>query len=193
MVLLKLKHVYRSKDRQGRDRWLLRLPGRKAVTIKGAHGSPEFMASYQEAIEPVERVCVPKGGPGTIGALVPLFFGSDKFASKKPSTQRSRRSVLERFAESHGDKRVSKLLPCHVQAMVNAKGPNAGRHFLIALRLPDYPCRLSLGARGSVRLASVGRNQDHADHAAARSEEREDRAHVETAQGPRRQAEDQAL
>ena len=122
MVLLKLKHVYRSRDRQGRDRYLLRLPGRKAVTIKGAYGSPEFMANYQDAIEPVERIHVPSGAPGTIAALVPLFFGSDKFTSKKPSTQRSRRSVLERFAENHGDKRVDNLRPQHVQAMVDAKG-----------------------------------------------------------------------
>lgn len=135
MVLLKLKHVYRSRDRQGRDRYLLRLPGRKAVTIKGAYGSPEFMANYQDAIEPVERIHVPNGAPGTIAALVPLFFGSDKFTSKKPSTQRSRRSVLERFAENHGDKRVDNLRPRHVQAMVDAKGPNAARHFLIAVRL----------------------------------------------------------
>jgi site-specific recombinase XerD len=43
--------------------------------------------------------------------------------------------VLERFADNHGDKRVDNLRPRHVQAMVDAKGPNAARHFLIAVRL----------------------------------------------------------
>src|SRR6478672_7211217 len=102
MVLLKLKHVYRSKDRQGRDRWLLRLPGRKAITLKGAHGSPEFMANYQAAIDglrPIASVRAAKAG--TIAGLVPLYFANIRFTALRPATKQSQRSYLERFAEKH--------------------------------------------------------------------------------------------
>jgi hypothetical protein len=55
MVLLKLKHVYRSKDRQGRDRWLLRLPGRKAITLKGAHGPRMTLLTSSKYTHPHEE------------------------------------------------------------------------------------------------------------------------------------------
>ena len=44
-------NLYRDKDRQGRDRWRLRVRGKKAVTIKGTYGSPEFAANYRAARE----------------------------------------------------------------------------------------------------------------------------------------------
>ncbi len=137
MVLLKLKHVYRSKDRQGRDRWLLRLPGRKAITLKGAHGSPEFMANYQAAIDgstPIVSVRAAKAG--TMAGLVPLYFANIRFTALRPATKQSQRSYLERFAEKHGHRSVRGLQTDNVKDMIAAKAgtPSGARNFLIALR-----------------------------------------------------------
>jgi integrase len=142
MAAVKLKFVYPDKDRQGRIRWRFRKPGCKAMTLRGAYGSPEFMANYQAAISEAEPT--PKKGlgiakTGTIAALVPIFYEHAVFTAKKPATQRSLRSYIDRLAAKHGDKPVGGpkgLLQEHVQAMVNAKAttPSAARNFLISLR-----------------------------------------------------------
>jgi hypothetical protein len=55
------KHAYpylcRDSDRHGRVRYRLRVPGRKAVTIKGQFGSAEFAENYRAAVEsmPVKK------------------------------------------------------------------------------------------------------------------------------------------
>jgi hypothetical protein len=89
MATVKLKYVYRDRDRQGAVRWLLRLPGRKSITLKGAYGSPEFMASYQAAIEGAEPM--PKKGVGTSGpAALPRWRGAMKGAPRSQATARKR-------------------------------------------------------------------------------------------------------
>jgi hypothetical protein len=77
MATVRLKYVYRDRDRQGRVRWRFRKPGCKAMTLRGAYGSPEFMANYQTVISEVEPI--PKKGlgiakAGTIAALRPIFY-----------------------------------------------------------------------------------------------------------------------
>src|SRR5262245_8262899 len=122
MATVKLKYVYRSKDRQGRDRWLLRMPGRPAVTLKGAYGSPEFMAAYQAALSSsssAKPAATPKAG--TIAALVHLYFGNIRFAGTRHETQVSRRRLLERFAKDYGDKRVASLGRDHIQAPLDRR------------------------------------------------------------------------
>jgi hypothetical protein len=44
-------YLYRDIDRQGVQRWRLRVPGRPTRTIKGEFGSPEFAANYRAAME----------------------------------------------------------------------------------------------------------------------------------------------
>ena len=142
MATVRLKYVYRDRDRQGRVRWRFRKPGCKAMTLRGAYGSPEFMANYQTVISEVEPI--PKKGlgiakAGTIAALRPIFYEHAVFTTKKPATQRSLRSYIDRLAAKHSDKAVGGpkgLRQEHVQAMVNAKTatPSAARNFLISLR-----------------------------------------------------------
>jgi len=63
-------HCYRSKDRYGRERWLLRVPGRKAVTIKGRYGSPEFAENYRNALAPIEKRGLGTPRHGTMLGLI---------------------------------------------------------------------------------------------------------------------------
>src|SRR5262245_56074583 len=95
MVAVRLKYVYRSKDRQGRDRWLLRLPGRRAVTLKGVYGSPEFMANYHDATEQQPQTAR-ASAHGTVAALVHLYFANNRFTRLAAATQKSQRNYLER-------------------------------------------------------------------------------------------------
>ena len=134
-------HCYRSKDRQGRDRWILRVPGRKAVTIKGRWGSLEFAANYRAALEggePVAKKGLGAPGTGTLAALRVLFYQHALFTSKRPATQRTLRSYIDRFADAEGDKPVALLRPEHVQARINvfaeAGKAAAARNLLIAIR-----------------------------------------------------------
>jgi len=135
-------HCYRSKDRQGRDRWLVRVPGRKAVTVKGRYGSPEFAANYKAAIEgagPIEKKGLGTAAPGTVAALRALLYKHVFFTGKSPATQRSIRSYWDRFAEAEGNKPVALLRPEHVQKRVNVFAntgkPAAARNLLVAIRL----------------------------------------------------------
>jgi len=96
-------YLYRDIDRQGRERWRLRVPGRKTVTVKGQYGSPEFAASYRCAFEGAH---VEKQGlvtkHGTIAALARSYLRSASFAGLSPATRRSRRYLIEHFVCKFG-------------------------------------------------------------------------------------------
>ena len=74
---------------------------------------------------------------GTVAAAVAGYFGSASFAmGLADSTRRTRRRILERFREQHGDKGIATLGKVHVERMVNAKAgtPGEALNFLVALR-----------------------------------------------------------
>jgi hypothetical protein len=85
-------YLCRDIDRQGRVRWRLRMPGHKAVTIKGVFGSDEFAANYRSAVEgdSLERVRF-KGKHGTFDALARSYLRSAAFAKLAPDTRKARR------------------------------------------------------------------------------------------------------
>jgi integrase len=157
MATVRLQHVYRSKDRQGRDRWLLRLPGRKALTLKGAYGSPEFMMNYHAALagaEPIKKKGLGLPQQGTIAALARSYLASATFVGLASETRRKRRKLIEEFVEAHGSKPVDGLLTKHVKATVAARGnaPGQARNLHTAISAlmsyavdmgmrEDNPCR----------------------------------------------------
>ena len=128
-------HCYRSKDRHGRERWLLRVPGRKAVTIKGRYGSPEFAENYRAALAPVEKKGVGVPRQGTIAALARTYLASAHFASLAEETRRHRRSAIEAFAAKFGDCPVGGkdgLHSKHVRKIIEGK-PGRARTLLGAI------------------------------------------------------------
>ena len=139
MVRTKLPpHVNGFVDRYGHARFYVRRPGHKNVRLPGLPWSPEFMAAYAEAVEgqqPIE-IGVKRSPAGSVAATVGLYLGSTAFANLAAETQHTRRNILERFRNEHGDKRIAGIEKKHVQAMVTAKSatPSAARSFLIALR-----------------------------------------------------------
>jgi integrase len=139
MVRTKLPpHVNGFIDRYGRARYYVRRPGHKNVRLPGLPWSPEFMAAYAETVEgqqPIE-IGAKRNPVGSVAATVGLYLGSTAFANLAAETQRTRRNILERFREEHGDKRIAVIERKHVQAMVTAKGktPSAACNFLKTLR-----------------------------------------------------------
>jgi len=139
MTTVRLKHVYRDKDRQGCHRWLFRKPGCKAKTLPGQPGGPEFMDAYHALVagaEPCPKKGLGTAKAGTIAALVRLYFRSTRFQNLRPSTQRSQRSYLERFVAEEGQKPIALMQRKHVQERVDARAskPSGARNFLISLR-----------------------------------------------------------
>jgi integrase len=139
MIRTKLPpHINGFIDRYGHARFYVRRPGHKNVSLPGLPWSPEFMAAYAEAVDGQQPIKIgEKRSPaGSVAATVGLYLGSTAFANLAAETQRTRRHILERFREEHGDKRIASIEKRHVQAMVTAKSatPSAARNFLIALR-----------------------------------------------------------
>ena len=138
MASVKLRYVYRDKDRQGRERWLLRMPGHKAITLKGAHGSPEFMATYNAAITGIGQA--PKIGTGTVkhgtvAASARMYFASARFAALADATKRAYRKQIEPLVTQHGSKHVSALEPKHVRALLEQRSAGSAPIFLSVLRV----------------------------------------------------------
>lgn len=154
MTLLRLRYVNAFRDRHGRLRHYLRLPGRKSVALPGLPGAVEFMEAYQAALageSPQVQIGATRTLAGTVNALVASYLdcspgSTSSFKTLAAETQRTRRNILENFREAHGDKRIYRTEPSgrrvmlltreHVQRIVNEKvsAPFAQRNFLNTLR-----------------------------------------------------------
>ena len=164
MTKIRLPYIHEFRDRHGKVRRYVRLPGCKRVPLPGAPGTTEFMEAYQAALAGEvarSQVGAARTVPGTIAAAVVNYFNSSAFQSLAPETRRTRRNILERFRAEHGDKRVVLLQRVHIDRMVAAKArtPGAARNFLSALRVLMAQCILE-GWRDddptrSVKLTSI--------------------------------------
>jgi integrase len=131
------KHVNRIRGRDGRNRYYYRRPGRKSVRLPDiTHSGFEAARAAAEAgAEPI-KIGASQSKAGSVAAIVGAYFGSLAFENQAPETRRTRRNILERFREEHGDKPIALISRKHVQAMVDAKKgtPSAARNFLNTLR-----------------------------------------------------------
>ena len=82
-------YLCRDSDRHGRVRYRLRVPGRKAVTIKGQFGSADFAENYRAEVEgDAPKQLRFAGKPGTFNRLgsrlseIALSYFSGNFERK---------------------------------------------------------------------------------------------------------------
>jgi integrase len=126
-------------DRHGRVRYYFRRRGHPNVRLPGLPGSPEFMHAYEAAIGHAEPVVIgaSRAKVGTVAATVGMYLASTEFAGLADETRRTRRNILERFREAHGEKRIAAIERKHVQALIDAKAatPSAARNLLAVIRL----------------------------------------------------------
>ena len=145
-VQVKLRYVHEYRDRHGKLRRYFRRPGFKRVPLGGVPGSPEFMQAYQAALAGNETPRVELGASrtiaGTVNAAVISYLNSATFQAGAPDTRRTRRNILERWREEHGDKRIAMLRQEHIGKMVAAKAgtPSAARNFLNTIRALMQHC-----------------------------------------------------
>ena len=98
-IVKRYRHVVRDVDRHGRVRFYFRRKGHKKICLVGTPGTPHFDAAYQTALqatdggalEPV-RLGTP---PRTYRWLCHRYFQSVDYKQLDPTTQRTRRLVLE--------------------------------------------------------------------------------------------------
>jgi integrase len=138
------KYVQGFLDRHGKGRFYFRRPGFKGVPLPGLPWSPEFMAAYEAAMGGAPRIEVGARHikPGTVAAAVMSYFNSWAFRNLAAETRRTRRNILERFREQHGDKRLALLQSEHVKSMIAAKAgtPQAANNFLKTVRALMQHC-----------------------------------------------------
>src|SRR5262245_9467328 len=113
MAQIRLKYVHQFRDRHGKLRRYVRLPGRPKVSLPGLPGSAEFIGVYAAAIEgealPPRQIGSDRTKAGTINAAIVSYLGSAAFAGLAQATRQMRRRVLERLRKTDGDKRVALL------------------------------------------------------------------------------------
>ena len=109
-------HINGFVDRYGHARYYVRRPSHKNVRLPGLPWSPEFMAAYAEGQQPI-KIGAKRSPAGSVAATVGLYLGSTVFANLAADTQRTRRNILERLREEHGDKRIAGIEKKHVQAI----------------------------------------------------------------------------
>jgi integrase len=131
------KFVHGFIDRHGKARFYFRRPSFKQVPLPGLPWSPEFMAAYELAKDSSRlEIGARRVRAGSVAAAVTCYFGSLAFATLAETSRTTRRRILERFREEHGDKSIATLARAHVERMVNAKvaTPGSALNFLVALR-----------------------------------------------------------
>jgi integrase len=134
--------VHEFTDRHGRPRVYLRKRGYKRVSLPWPIGSREFVEAYEAALadSPIP-IGQSQTKPGSINALVQLYYVSPEWAALASQSQRTYRHILEHFRVEHGDKPVNAIKREHVKAMVAAKAatPAAANKFrkllLVLMRL----------------------------------------------------------
>jgi integrase len=140
--LRRLKYVNSFVDRHGRVRHYFRRPGMKAIPLPGLVGSDAFMLAYRTALMGSSAAAgkpdigASRTVPGTVDALVVSYYRSDAWLhGLDEETRKTRRRVIERFRERHGDKRVALLRREHVMNMLGEiDGASARRSWFKAIR-----------------------------------------------------------
>jgi integrase len=137
-------YIHAFVDRHGRPRFYFRRAGFKKTPLPGLPFSSEFMDAYEAAKNGAPRIeiGVKRTIPGSVAAAVTSYFSSWAFQKLAPETRRTRRNILERFREQHGDKRVTMLRSDHVKNIVAAKArtPQAANNFLKTIRALMVHC-----------------------------------------------------
>ena len=128
-------YLCRDSDRHGRVRYRLRVPGRKAVAIKGQFGSEEFAANYRIAVEGNAPKQVRFAGkPGTFNRLGNEYLNSAAFASLAAATQRTRRYCVEKFLDRVGHLQVADFNKGFAERFLALYKPGVARVMLSMLR-----------------------------------------------------------
>src|SRR5260370_41437074 len=95
-------------DQHGKPRFYVRRPGHAKIPLPGLPWSPEFMTAREAALQGDAgkiEIGAKRTVAGTVNAALVSYYQSSEFKDGlAKSTRGSRRAILERFREQHGDK-----------------------------------------------------------------------------------------
>src|SRR5262245_11957992 len=110
MTIIRLAYIQEFRDRTGKIRRYFRKAGMERIPLPGLPGSAEFDAAYKAAIAGLKpEIGASRTMPGTVNAAVISYVRSAAFLAGAPDTRRTRKNILERFRNEHGDKRIAML------------------------------------------------------------------------------------
>jgi integrase len=135
MTKLHLKFVQTFRS-AGSTYHYFRRRGMPRVPLPGVVGSAEFMRAYQDALAaaPQPIGADKRSKPGSISAALAEYYVSQAFRSLTGGTPAQRRSILERFRETHGHLTLATLPKEFLVALFDSMAPNPARLWLRALR-----------------------------------------------------------
>lgn len=98
-------HLVRELSRHGAVVWYFRRDHGPRIRLKGAYGSPEFIAAYDAAargkrLDPPS--CVEKSAKGMLAWLIGQYMRSGPWAAFKPATRRQRENIFRHVIAKAG-------------------------------------------------------------------------------------------
>ena len=121
MTKIRLAYIHEFRDRHGKVRRYVRLPGGRRIPLPGAPGTDEFMDAYRAALAgdpPRAEIGASRTKPGTVNAAIVAYYNSVAFLNLAVETQRTRRNLLEGFRRENGGKRIARLETRHIADMI---------------------------------------------------------------------------
>jgi integrase len=130
-----LKHIHRFRDRHGKERIYVRVPGRKPVPIHEEPGTEAFLAAYRAAVAKTDIV-ITTGAPGSFTWLIQCYYGSAEYRALSDRTKHVRRQILDKLMLGHGPKPFALLKHEHIRAWRDRRAatPEAANSIVKALR-----------------------------------------------------------
>jgi integrase len=134
------KGVTEFQDRHGKWHLRYRSKGKATYYFKTRPGQDGWRAELEQAQsgEAVPQIRTSmRTKPGTMSALISVYYGTPEFTGLAPSSQKTYRNMLERFREAHGEKQVATLTRAHIKAIIGAMSatPAAANNLLDRLRV----------------------------------------------------------
>jgi integrase len=133
---IRLQFIQSFTDRKtGRTFFYFRRKGHPRVRLEGVPGSEQFMTAYQAALNSAPSpVGVSRNKPGSVSAVIAEYYTGQAFRSLTGGTPASRRAVLEKFRDRHGDKPLASMPTEFVHALLDIMTPHEAKNWLTAFK-----------------------------------------------------------
>lgn len=130
-------HLHRQTNRQGKTVWYVRVGHGPRIRIRGAFGTVEFMAAYDQAVSGQGPAKAQRGPvEGTFSWGVSLYMRSQAWAVLAPTTREVRGNILRAVEKTGGASKLRAWRKADVAAGRDRRAdrPAAARHFVDTLR-----------------------------------------------------------
>jgi integrase len=119
---------------KGRRYYYFRRPGAEAIRLPD-FGTAEFEIEYRKALHgETPEIGADRTQSGTLNEATVAYYQSLAFRQLAASTQSMRRSYLERFRETYGNKNIGTMPSAFIAQMVDRMKPHEGRNWFKTVR-----------------------------------------------------------